>query len=151
MYADLSFSIKFQVAGWKKSPVQMRYCEFCVLFEKDYLVERVQTVASNILGYPYVWYLLQGPYLGNSQFSPAFWHWSCQINSRVLHNLKSIFRTISNIYDEAFLQKYLTAFSRCIFVEMFHHSIRLCRLVFLYFSTFFVWILEWTIWTFCYY
>ena len=82
---------------------------------------------------------------------------SLQINFRVLHNLKGVFRTISNIYDEAFSQKYLTAFSHCIFEEMLHHRyligfcIRLCSLVFLYFSTFFVWILEWTIWTFCYY
>ena len=80
-----------------------------------------------------------------------------QINFRVLHNLKEVFRTISNIYDEAFSQKYLAAFSRCIFTEMFHQRyligfcMRLCGLVFLYFSTFFVWILEWTIWTFCYY
>ena len=73
-------------------------------------------------------------------------------------NLKGVFRTISNIYDEAFSQKYLTASSRCIFAEMLHHRylmgfcIRLCGLVFfLYFSTFFVWMLEWTIWTFCCY
>ena len=82
---------------------------------------------------------------------------SFQINFRVLHNLKDVFRTISNIYVEAFSQKYLTAFNRCIFAEMFHHRyligfcIRLCSLVFIFSSTLFVWILEWKIWTFCYY
>ena len=61
---------------------------------------------------------------------------SFQINFRVLHNLKGVFRTISNIYDEAFSQKYLTAFSRAIFAEILHHRyfigfcIRLCSLVF---------------------
>ena len=43
---------------------------------------------------------------------------SFQINFRVLHNLKGVFRTVSNIYDEAFSQKYFTVFSRCIFAEM---------------------------------
>ena len=74
MYANVSFSIKLQVVGWKKTPVQVRYCEFYVVSKNDYLVEHVQTVASDILGYPYVGYLLQGPYWGNAQFSPAFWH-----------------------------------------------------------------------------
>ena len=149
--------LKLLVGGWKKTPVQVHYFEFCVISKTDYLVEHVQTVASDILGYPYVGYLLQGSYWGNAQFSQTFGTHSFQINFRVLHNLNGVFRTISDIYDEAFSQKYLTAFSHCIFEEMLHHRylivfcIRLCSLVFLYFSTFFVWILEWTIWTFCYY
>ena len=86
------------------------------------------------------------------RFLQHFGTHSFQINLRVLHNLKGVFRTIWNIYDEAFSRKYLAAFSRCIFVEMLHHRyliefcIRLCILHFIYFSTFFVWILEWTIW-----
>ena len=51
MYADVSFPIKLQVAGRKKTPVQMRYCEFWVIPKNDYLVDHVQTVASDILGY----------------------------------------------------------------------------------------------------
>ena len=43
--------------------MQVYYCEFCVIFKNDYLVEHVQTVASDILGYPYVGYLLQDPIL----------------------------------------------------------------------------------------
>ena len=86
---------------------------------------------------------------------------SFQINFRVLHNLKGVFRTISNIYDEVFLQKYLTAFSRCMFAEMLHHRhligfcIRICSLVFLffYFLRLDTWmtdknilLLEWNLW-----
>ena len=74
MYADVSFPIKLQVAGWKKTPVQMRYCEFWVIPKNGYLVDHVQTVASDILGYLKVGYLLQGPCWGNAQLSSAFWH-----------------------------------------------------------------------------
>ena len=42
-------------------------------FWNHYLVEHVQTVASDILGYAYVGYLLQGPYWDNKQFSLTFW------------------------------------------------------------------------------
>ena len=118
MYANVSFSIKLQVVGWKKTPVQVRYCEFYVVSKNDYLVEHVQTVASDILGYPYVGYLLQGPYWGNAVFSSILTLIHFKINFRVLHNLKGVFRTVSNIYDEAFSQKYFTVFSRCIFAEM---------------------------------
>ena len=130
----------------------MRYCEFCVISKNDYLVEHVQTVASDILGYPYVEYLLQGPYWRHSSILTLI-HFKLILESCT----KVVFRTISNIYDEAFLQKYLTAFGLCIFAEMLHRRyligfcIRLCSLVFLYFSTFFVWILDWTMWRFCYY
>ena len=58
----------------KNTPVQVRYCEFCIIFKNDYLVEHVRTAASDILGRPYVGYLLQVPHWGNAQFSPAFWH-----------------------------------------------------------------------------
>ena len=61
------------VAGCRlKTPVQVRYCKFCVISKNNYLVEHVQTVASDILRYPYVRKLLQGPYCGNVQFSPEF-------------------------------------------------------------------------------
>ena len=73
MYADVSFPIKLQVAGWRKTPVQMR-CEFWVIPKNDYLVEHVQTVASDILGYLWVGYFLQGPYWGNAQLPSAFRH-----------------------------------------------------------------------------
>ena len=52
MYADVSFSIKLQVEDWKKTTVQVGYCKFCVISKNDYLVEHVQTVASDILEYP---------------------------------------------------------------------------------------------------
>ena len=52
--------MKLQVE--KKAPVQVHYCKFCVIFKNDYLVEHAKIVASDILGYPYVGYLLQGPY-----------------------------------------------------------------------------------------
>ena len=125
-------------AGWKKTPVRVRYSEFFVISKNDYLVQHGQTVASDILGYSYVEYLLQGPYWGNAQFSPGFGTHSFQFEFRVLHNIKGVFRTISNIYDEAISKKYLTVFSGCIFAEMLHHRylkgfcIRLCCLVFLY-------------------
>ena len=158
MHANVSFSIKLQVAGWKKTPVQVRYCEFyCVISKSGYLVEHVQTVASIILGYNYVGCLLWVHTEEMQSFLQHFGTHSFQINFRVLLNLKGAFRTISNIYDKVLLQEYSTAFSRCIFTEMLHHRyligfcIRLCSLVSLYFSTFFGWILEWTIWTFCYY
>ena len=55
MHVNVSFSIKLQVASWKKTPVQVRYCEFyCVISKNGYLVEHVQTIASDILGYTYV-------------------------------------------------------------------------------------------------
>ena len=59
MYAGVSFSIKLQVADGKKTPVPVRYSEFSVIFKINYLVEHVQTAASDIFGYPY---LLQGPH-----------------------------------------------------------------------------------------
>ena len=62
MYANVSFSMKLQVAGGKTTPVQVPYFEFCVISKSDYLVEHVQTVASNIWGYTYIGYLLQDPY-----------------------------------------------------------------------------------------
>ena len=74
MSADVSSSIKLQVAGWKKTSVQVRYCKFCVISKNDNLVEHVHAVDSDTLGYPYIGYLLQGPYWGNAQFSPAFWN-----------------------------------------------------------------------------
>ena len=46
----------------KNTPVQVRYCEFCIIFKNDYLVEHVRTAASDILGRPYVGYLLQVPH-----------------------------------------------------------------------------------------
>ena len=46
----------------KKTPVQVCYCEFCITFKNDYLVEHVRTAASDILGHPYVGYLLQVPH-----------------------------------------------------------------------------------------
>ena len=61
MYTGGSFSIKLQVSGRKKILVQVSYCEFCIIFKNDHLVEHVQTAASDILGYLYVMYLLQGP------------------------------------------------------------------------------------------
>ena len=126
----------------------MHYCELCVIFKSDYLVEHVSIVASDIFGYPYVGISCK-VHIEEISFLQHFGtHWF-QINFRVFRNLKGVFRTISNIYDEAFSQKYLTAFSRCIFLEMLHQRyfiefcIRLCSLIFLYFSTFFVGILDW--------
>ena len=55
-----SLLMKLQVE--KKAPVQVHYCKFCVIFKNDYLVEHAKIVASDILGYPYVGYLLQGQY-----------------------------------------------------------------------------------------
>ena len=140
MHANVSFSIKLQVAGWKKTPVQVRYCEFyCVISKNGYLVEHVQTVASDILGYTCVGYLLQVHTEEMQSFLQHFGTHSFQINFRVLLNLKGAFRTISNIYDKVLLQKYSTAFSRCIFAEMLHHRyligfcIWLCRQVFFIF------------------
>ena len=99
----------------------MRYCEFyCVISKNGYLVEHVQTVASDILGYTCVGYLLQVHTEEMQSFLQHFGTHSFQINFRVLRNFKGLFRTISNIYDEAFLQKYLTAFSLCIFPGMLH-------------------------------
>ena len=66
---------------------------------------------------------------------------SFQINFRVLHNLKGIFK-ISKIYNEVSSQKYLTAFSHCIFAEMLHQRcligfcIQLWSLVFYIFPLF---------------
>ena len=68
-----------------------------------------------------------------------------QIDFRILQNLRGVFTTISNIYDEAFLQKYLTALSRYIFAGTLHHKYLFGSVLntalqpcFLYFSTFFV-------------
>ena len=43
----------------KKTLVQVHSCEFRELF-KNYLAAHVRTAASDILGYPYVGYPLQG-------------------------------------------------------------------------------------------
>ena len=42
MYADVSFSIKLQVEGWKKVSGALLW-----IFKNDYLAEHVQTVASD--------------------------------------------------------------------------------------------------------
>ena len=41
--------MKLQIAGWKKTPMQMRSFKFCVIFKNDYLVEHVRNAASDIL------------------------------------------------------------------------------------------------------
>ena len=147
--------LKLLVGGWKKTPVQVHYFEFCVISKTDYLVEHVQTVASDILGYPYVGYLLQGPYWGNAVFSSIL----------TLIHFKLILEscTTSRVYLEPYqtsmmkrFRKNILQFLAVVFLQkcsrvLIGFCIRLCSLVFLYFSTFFVWILEWTIWTFCYY
>ena len=140
-----------KVAGCKlKKSLRCRCItvNFCVTFKKDCLVEHLQTVASDILGIPTQGISCKIHIEEMHSFLQLFGTNSFQINFRVLHNPKGVFRTIPNICDEAFLQKYLTAFSHCIFAEMLHQRyligfcIRLCSLVFLYFSTSFVWILE---------
>ena len=72
----------------------------------------MQTVASDILGISCKVHIEE-----MHSFLQHFDTHSFQINFRVLHNLKGVFRTISNIYDEAFSKKHLAAFSRCIFAE----------------------------------
>ena len=91
MYADVSFSIKLEVAGWRKD-----------------------SGAGALL------WILRNFYerlISRISFLQHFGTHPFQINFRVLHNLKEVFRTISNIYNEAFSQIYLAAFSRCIFAE----------------------------------
>ena len=122
MYADVSFSIKLQIAGWKKTPVQVRYCQSCIISKNDYLVEHVQTVTSNISEYLYEGISCEVRIEKMHTFLQYFGTHSFQVNIRVLHNLQGLFRTISNISDEVFSQKYLTAFTRCIFAEMLHHK-----------------------------
>ena len=43
-----------KVAAWKKTPVLVFSCEFCVIFKNNYLAEHLRTTASDILDYPYV-------------------------------------------------------------------------------------------------
>ena len=54
IYAGVFFSMTFKVAGWKKTPVQVHFCEFYEIFKTDYLVTHVRTAASDILVYPYL-------------------------------------------------------------------------------------------------
>ena len=93
----------------KESPVH--YCEFCVIFKNDYLAEHVQTVASDTWDIPTWGISCKVHIVEMHSFLQHFGTHSFQTNFRVLHNLSGVFRTISNIYDEAFWQKYLTAFA----------------------------------------
>ena len=131
------FFIKVSGCRLKKTSVQVRYCEFCVISKNDYLVEHVHAVDSDTLGYTLHRVSPARSILKKcTVFSSLLTLIHLKLILRVLQNLKGVFRTISNIYDEAFSQKYLTAFSRCIFTEMLHHRyligfcIRLCNLVF---------------------
>ena len=54
IYAGVFFSMTFKVAGWKKTPVQVHFCEFYEIFKTDYVVTHVRTAASDILVYPYL-------------------------------------------------------------------------------------------------
>ena len=54
IYAGVFFSMTFKVACWKKTPVQVHFCEFYEIFKTDYVVTHVQTAASDILVYPYL-------------------------------------------------------------------------------------------------
>ena len=46
--------MKLKVGDWKEAPVQVHSCEFCCIFENDYVVVHMLTAAFDILGYPYV-------------------------------------------------------------------------------------------------
>ena len=46
--------MKFKVAGWKETTVQVHSCKFCYIFKNNYVVVHVRTVPSDILGYPSV-------------------------------------------------------------------------------------------------
>ena len=118
------FFIKVSGCRLKKTSVQVRYCEFCVISKNDYLVEHVHAVDSDTLGYTLHRVSPARSILKKcTVFSSLLTLIHLKLILRVLQNLKGVFRTISNIYDEAFSQKYLTAFSRCIFADMLHQRL----------------------------
>ena len=46
--------MKLKVAGWKETPVQVHFCEFCWVFKNGHVEVHVRTATSDILGYPYI-------------------------------------------------------------------------------------------------
>ena len=97
IYAGVSFSIKLKVVGWKETLAHMHSYEFCEIFKKDCLLVNWR-----------FWYL--GIYLRRDilfqvhidemhSFLQHFGIPLFQIDFRVFHNLRGVFRTILNIYD----------------------------------------------------
>ena len=106
IYADVSFSIKFQVADWKETRVQVSSYEFCKNFKNDYLVEHLRTAVSDTLGYHNRQVILCKVHIEEiHNFLQHFGIHTFQIDFRILQNLRGVFRTISNIYDKGFLLK----------------------------------------------
>ena len=76
----------------------LKNLKFCEIFKYCYSVVHLRTAASDILGYPYGDILYKG-HIEERQIFIHFNVYSFQTDFRILHNLRGVFRTISNIYD----------------------------------------------------
>ena len=120
-----SFPMKLKVAGWKENLVQVHSCEFCYIFKNNYVVVHVRTAASDILGYSYVEISsVRSTFKKCAIFSDilVFIHFKLILESCTTF----VFSQKHSIIDILQGSKYGSAAS-----------------FFNFFTTFFVWLLEW--------
>ena len=85
--------------------MQVHSCEFCDEISKcDYLVVHLRPADTDILGYPSVDILCKVHIKGMYSSLQDFGIYLFQIDFRILHNLRGLFRTISNICDAEMLR-----------------------------------------------